>query len=195
MIRFVMMVMSFVASSVFVMTALSQPPEGGKDKKGQPGKEGKGAKGGGKDGKGPPRFELGKVLPPFAIEELNLTKEQEKKIADLEKEVKAKLEKILTAEQKKTLETLRPPGGGPGGKDGPGGKGGPPGGGPGGPPGGPPGDAPMPRVVPENADAANAGGIQWFATWDSGRLEAERTGRPILLVSAAPHCAGVSGIW
>ena len=150
MVRFVMMVMSFVASSVFVMTALSQPPEGGKDKKGQPGKEGKGAKGG-KDGKGPPRFELGKVLPPFAIEELNLTKEQEKKIADLEKEVKAKLEKILTAEQKKTLETLRPPGGGPGGKDGPGGKGGPLGGGPGGPPGGPPGDAPMPRVVPENA--------------------------------------------
>ena len=24
---------------------------------------------------------------------------------------------------------------------------------------------------------------------------AERTGRPILFVSAAPHCAGVSGIW
>ena len=25
--------------------------------------------------------------------------------------------------------------------------------------------------------------------------EARRTGRPILLVSAAPHCAGVSGTW
>ena len=39
------------------------------------------------------------------------------------------------------------------------------------------------------------GGIQWFATWESGLREAGRTGRPILLVSAAPHCAGVSGIW
>lgn len=39
------------------------------------------------------------------------------------------------------------------------------------------------------------GGIQWFATWESARREAERSGRPILLVSAAPHCAGVSGVW
>ncbi len=38
-------------------------------------------------------------------------------------------------------------------------------------------------------------GIQWFAIWESGLREARRTGRPILLVSAAPHCAGVSGIW
>ena len=123
---------------------------------------------------------------------MKLTKDQEKKIEELEKEVKAKLEKILTTEQKKQLENLRPMGG-PGGPGGPGGKGGPPGGGPGGPPpgggpGGPPaGDAPMPRVVSENADAVNASGIQWFATWESGRLEAERTGRAILLVSAAPH--------
>src|ERR1700722_4802531 len=39
------------------------------------------------------------------------------------------------------------------------------------------------------------GGITWFTTWNSGLAEAERTGRPILLVAAAPHCAGVSGIW
>ena len=38
-------------------------------------------------------------------------------------------------------------------------------------------------------------GIQWFATWDSGLREAQRSGRPILMVSAAPHCAGVSGVW
>jgi hypothetical protein len=38
-------------------------------------------------------------------------------------------------------------------------------------------------------------GIQWFATWAAARAEAVRTGKPILLVSAAPHCAGVSGIW
>ena len=39
------------------------------------------------------------------------------------------------------------------------------------------------------------GGIQWYATLKSGLAEAERTGRPILFVSAAPSCAGVSGIW
>src|SRR5947209_1965343 len=39
------------------------------------------------------------------------------------------------------------------------------------------------------------GGIQWFASWESGWREAQRSGRPILLVSAAPHCAGVSGVW
>lgn len=39
------------------------------------------------------------------------------------------------------------------------------------------------------------GGIQWFATLESAQAEAKRTDRPILLVSAAPHCAGVSGIW
>ena len=38
-------------------------------------------------------------------------------------------------------------------------------------------------------------GIAWFATWESGLREAQRTGKPILLVAAAPHCAGVSGVW
>jgi hypothetical protein len=37
--------------------------------------------------------------------------------------------------------------------------------------------------------------IQWFATLDRGLVEAKRTGKPILFVSAAPHCAGVSGMW
>lgn len=37
--------------------------------------------------------------------------------------------------------------------------------------------------------------IQWFATLDRGLAEAKRTGKPILFVSAAPHCAGVSGMW
>ena len=42
---------------------------------------------------------------------------------------------------------------------------------------------------------AEGAGIPWFATWESGLREAQRTGKPILLVAAAPHCAGVSGIW
>lgn len=39
------------------------------------------------------------------------------------------------------------------------------------------------------------GGIQWIGTLDAGLAEATRTNRPILLVSAAPHCHEVPGIW
>ncbi len=45
------------------------------------------------------------------------------------------------------------------------------------------------------ADAATPGGIQWFGTWTAGVREAKRTGRPILLVAAAPQCHGISGLW
>ena len=37
--------------------------------------------------------------------------------------------------------------------------------------------------------------IQWFGTWEQGLTEARRTGRPILLTSAAPQCQGISGFW
>ncbi len=37
--------------------------------------------------------------------------------------------------------------------------------------------------------------IPYYATLDRGLAEARRTGKPILFVSAAPHCAGVSGMW
>ncbi|MFN6052310.1 MAG: hypothetical protein ACK47R_15895, partial [Planctomycetia bacterium] len=37
--------------------------------------------------------------------------------------------------------------------------------------------------------------IVWFSSIEAGLGEARRTGKPILLVSAAPHCAGVSGTW
>ena len=37
--------------------------------------------------------------------------------------------------------------------------------------------------------------IAWFGTWKQGVAEAKRTNRPILLISAAPQCHGVSGIW
>lgn len=37
--------------------------------------------------------------------------------------------------------------------------------------------------------------IPWYATLSRGLAEAKRTGKPILFVSAAPHCAGVSGMW
>ena len=78
------------------------------------------------------------LLPPRAAEQLNLTADQEKQIAALEKDTRAKLEKILTKEQLEQLKQMRPPmrrgnrgGMGPGG--GPNGHGphnGPPPGGP-----------------------------------------------------------------
>ena len=97
---------------------------------------------------GPGGFHL---LPPRAQEQLNLTDDQQKQVAALEAEVKAKLEKILTPEQLKQLKQMRPPGrpGGPGGR-GPGGAG--PGGpgGPGGPDGqGGPGGEGRPQRPPQ----------------------------------------------
>ena len=38
-------------------------------------------------------------------------------------------------------------------------------------------------------------GIAWFGTWEAGLAEAQRTGRPILVMSAAPQCQGVPGMW
>jgi hypothetical protein len=184
---------------------LSQPPDDGPG----PGKKK------GKDGKGPPpAFKVGKVLPPHVRDSLELSEEQQKKIADLEQEVRGKLEKILTFDQVRHAESIGPPPAPPGGPpqakgppDGP-----PPMNDDPGPPRGKKGKGPgakerppetsrsNPAANPATNAAANPAtnlphGIQWFATWESGLDEANRTGKPILLVSAAPHCAGVSGIW
>ena len=60
---------------------------------------------------GPPKkFELGKVLPPHIREELALTEAQEKELIALEKDVKRRLEKILTADQLRIIEEFRPKG-------------------------------------------------------------------------------------
>ena len=69
------------------------------------------------------------LLPPPAIEELKLTADQQKQLTALEAEVTAKLEKILTPEQLKQLQQMRPPPrqggmGGPGGQAGQGRRGG-----------------------------------------------------------------------
>ena len=39
------------------------------------------------------------------------------------------------------------------------------------------------------------GEIQWYSTLDSGLAAAKEMERPILFVSAGPHCGGVSGVW
>jgi hypothetical protein len=76
------------------------------------------------------------LIPPFAVEKLNLTEDQQEPIAELEKQTKARLYKILTPQQQKILEKARPPRPGARGRRGPGGdpgRGGPDEAGPGGP--------------------------------------------------------------
>ena len=84
---------------------------------------------GGRGGRGgPPR--PGEILPGFLQERLGLTDKQKHDLEALQKDVDAKLAKILTREQKQQLEEIQQRG--PGGPPGPGGPGefGPPGGGP-----------------------------------------------------------------
>jgi hypothetical protein len=97
---------------------------GGKGKgKGKGGDGFPGGPGGPGGFRGPPR--PGTILPPFLAEQLGLTAEQQKQLAEMQKDVDAKLAKLLTAEQKKKMEEFRPGRlGGPGGRDGKGGPGG-----------------------------------------------------------------------
>jgi EF hand len=89
---------------------------------------------------GPPQ--PGQILPAMLRQRLALTREQERQVDELQKDVDAKLAKILNAEQKQQLKAMRERGpggfGGPPPGRGPGGFGPPPGGGP------PPGDGPPP---------------------------------------------------
>lgn len=77
---------------------------------------------GGPRGFGPPP-RPGEVLPPMLQERLQLTDEQKRQVAELQKEVDAKLARILTSEQMDQLKRMRQrgPGRGPGGPGGPGG--------------------------------------------------------------------------
>jgi EF hand len=71
---------------------------------------GPGGPGGGPKGfKGGPQ--PGQILPMFIQDQLNLTDSQKKQVADLQKEVDAKLDKILTAEQRTQMREMFGPGG------------------------------------------------------------------------------------
>ena len=81
---------------------------GDKGKGPKDGKDGKGFK-----GKGPPQ--PGVILAPFMQDILKLTNDQRKQVADLQKDVDGKLDRILTAEQKTQIREMSkgfgPPGG------------------------------------------------------------------------------------
>tara|TARA_B100001971_G_C17958101_1_gene415995 strand:+ start:415 stop:675 length:261 start_codon:yes stop_codon:yes gene_type:complete len=51
------------------------------------------------------------------------------------------------------------------------------------------------QQVPVKATKAKAKKIAWHGTWKGGLAEAQRTGKAILLLSAAPQCHSVPGIW
>lgn len=78
---------------------------------------------GGGDGppRGRPRFRLGSVLPPPIAQRLELSDSQRRQISDLESEVKSRLQKILSAEQIRQIDSMdaRPQGPPDGNDDGP----------------------------------------------------------------------------
>jgi Spy/CpxP family protein refolding chaperone len=123
----------FFLGSMLAVTSLStaQPPGGEKKGEGKGGPGGKGGFGkggfGGGFGGGP---QIGQIMPTFVQEQLKLTDAQKKDLEAIQKEIDAKIEKMLTDDQKKTLKDLkeRRPGGGfggPGGGGNPKGSGGP----------------------------------------------------------------------
>ena len=50
-------------------------------------------------------------------------------------------------------------------------------------------------VVGSDTPAAKRDLIGWYGTWEGARAEAARSERPILLLSAAPQCHNISGLW
>lgn len=95
-------------------------PGGRGDRGGRPGTAPGGFPGGGRPGfpggdrggfpgggRFPPPPKLGEILPDFAQNELRLTEKQKKQIAEIQKEVNAKLERLLTEEQRKMLKEMR----------------------------------------------------------------------------------------
>jgi hypothetical protein len=89
--------------------------DGGPGGPGGPGPRGRGGPGG---FGGPPQ--PGQVLPPMLQDMLELTDEQKKQVADLQKDVDARLAKILTDQQMSRLKQMRQRGPrGPGGRGGP----------------------------------------------------------------------------
>ena len=86
---------------VFTLSATGQPPGGGKGGKG--GKGGFGGQGGGFGTK----MEPGQVMPTAIQEILKLSDDQKKQVSELQKDVDAKLDKILTDEQKQQVSEIQ----------------------------------------------------------------------------------------
>lgn len=78
------------------------------DNRQPPGNRGQGGGGAGPAGPGGPGGPGMRLFPREVEQALNLTPDQQRQIADLEKEMREKIEKILTPEQLKTMQNTRP---------------------------------------------------------------------------------------
>ena len=59
---------------------------------------------------------------------------------------------------------------------------------------------PVPQPAPKSPPSLeerfqHPEGVAWIGTWEAAKAEAARTGKPILLLSAAPQCRGIPGVW
>jgi len=99
------------------LTAMAkQMAEAGEGRRpGAPGGEGRPGAGGPGGRGGPPQ--PGQIMPMFVQEMLKLTDEQKKELADIQKDVETRINKVLTEDQKKQLQEMRSrmQGGRPGG--------------------------------------------------------------------------------
>lgn len=59
------------------------------------------------------------------------------------------------------------------------------------------GGAPKPEgpVLGSGQTAKQRTAVAWYGTWKGALAEAQRSGRPIFLIAAAPQCHGISGVW
>ena len=148
------MAVIILALALGVSTLIASTPEAGRPPPAQ----------GGGPGGGAPRGRGGlHLLPAGAQDQLNLSTDQQRQLADLETQTQAKLDQILTPDQQQLLQQMRPPqgqgGNGRGGAGGAGGggsgRGGPLGGGPG---GDGPGRGGSARAGDPPPEAGNSGG-------------------------------------
>jgi Spy/CpxP family protein refolding chaperone len=104
--RLPLMIAMFVALAVSFLAMRA----GAQDAGGPPDQNAGGPAGGPGDGQrgGPPPAGY-HLLPRFVVDKLQLSDDQRQQVNQLEQETKAKLAKILTADQMKIVETARPP--------------------------------------------------------------------------------------
>jgi hypothetical protein len=110
MMRFGVMGLALGGLVLAVAAAVSQPPERREPRDAREPREHAGPPRGGPGHPPPPppAYEPGRLMPPHVRDELELTPDQAKQLRELEIDVKGRILKLLTEDQKKTLDDFRP---------------------------------------------------------------------------------------